>query len=441
MYIEEHSEALKHLLKHRTPALPQELLNKCVAKVHSMADVFLSAAEKFGSPLYFIDKQALLNSADLFRSAFSSKFDDFTPYFAMKSCNHPYIIRTLAEAGFGIDVSSGVELQTAIGCGAEKIVFSGPAKTLKELSLAAEYSDRVTILCDSFTELNKLSSLGRNVRIGVRLTTENNPLWRKFGIPLDELQRFIMTAAEIKHISFCGVQFHSSWNLTPDNHTALIKLIGETIAELPEKLRNMIEFMDIGGGYWPEDGEWLLADSAEEMKLNKQLLKNPCDPLDHRCVPSTGIDIYADAVWAAVETHIRPHLKCAIYAEPGRWVCHESIHLLLRVEDIKLPDISITDGGTNMIGWERFEMDYFPVVNVSDISMTEHPMMILGSLCTPHDIWGHTFHGGGVKIGDVLVIPNQGAYTYSLRQNFIKSVPESVVFDGKNINGVNCTSF
>jgi diaminopimelate decarboxylase len=45
---------------------------------------------------------------------------------------------------------------------------------------------------------------------------------------------------------------------------------------------------------------------------------------------------------------------------------------------------------------------------------------VLGSLCTPHDVWGYSYFGEDIKTGDILLIPSQGAYTYSLHQNFIK---------------------
>lgn len=439
MYTYEHDEAVRKLLNKRTPALPAEMVLNCVRKTHAKADIFLEAREKFGSPLYILDIPSLLQRSERFINAFSAVFSDFTPYFAMKSCNHPEIIRTLAENGLGIDVSSGAELTTALNCGAKRIVFSGPAKTMAELELAVEHADRTIILCDSFTELKKLITIGKPVKIGVRITTENNPLWRKFGIQPHELEEFI-NMAENTCTAFCGVQFHSSWNLKPDNHVELIRNLGNTMQKLPADHKKQIEFIDIGGGYWVEEGEWMLADTAEEMKLNKQLLNHPCNPLDHRYLPSTDIETYARALADAVEKYIFPHIRCRIFAEPGRFIAHGAIHMLLTVEDMKQPDITITDGATNMLGWERYEMDYFPVVNVSQISESEQPMMVLGSLCTPHDVWGFTYHGGGMSIGDLLVVPDQGAYTYSLRQNFIKEIPKSVVFSGKTCELVIYTS-
>lgn len=429
---------LNNRLAEKTPELPKEILLRSVEKMHSMSGVFKDAREKFGSPLYLIDKPALLEASDRFRAAFAGHFEKFCPYFAMKSNNHPYIIKALSESGYGIDVSSGAEMRTALGSGAAKLVFSGPAKTEKELSLALDNSDKVIILMDSLNEFFKLDKLakenGKTIRAGVRITAHTSPLWRKFGISLDSLEDFIETVSTSANVRFCGIQFHSSWNLSADNHCALIKSIGEKLSALPESFKKMIEFIDIGGGYWVEDGEWMLSETAPENKIKKQLSDETSDPLDHRYLSADSIEHYASSIADAYNRHIKPYTDCKVFAEPGRFVSHGSMHILLTVEDIKGADIAITDGATNILGWERYEMDYFPVVNISDMSLTEKPMNILGSLCTPHDVWGFAYFGGGIAMGDILVIPHQGAYTYSLRQNFIKDIAHCAVFDGISLS-------
>ncbi|MBF0529707.1 MAG: decarboxylase, partial [Deltaproteobacteria bacterium] len=126
-----------------------------------------------------------------------------------------------------------------------------------------------------------------------------------------------------------------------------------------------------------------------------------------------------------------------VYTEPGRWICNDAMHILLMVLDVKGDDLAITDGGGNMVGWERFESEYFPLINLSRPGMTENPILVLGSLCTPHDLWGHSFFGQDIRIGDVLLIPMQGAYTYSLRQQFIKPIPGAIFVPAANEAGVN----
>ena len=150
--------------------------------------------------------------------------------------------------------------------------------------------------------------------------------------------------------------------------------------------------------------------------------------LDHRFVPSMPIEHFAKELSAVFNKYIFTQIpECTIYLEPGRWICHESMHLVLSVVDKKAKDIVITDAGTNTVGWERYEQDYFPVINLTRPALKEHPCMIFGSLCTPHDLWGYNYFGESIEPGDVLLIPTQGAYTYSLRQEFIKPLPEQVI--------------
>ncbi len=64
------------------------------------------------------------------------------------------------------------------------------------------------------------------------------------------------------------------------------------------------------------------------------------------------------------------------------------------------------------------------------------PMRIFGSLCTPLDIWGASLFGEGALPGDILLIPNQGAYTFSLRQSFIKPKARVIHYDGRALEEV-----
>jgi diaminopimelate decarboxylase len=76
------------------------------------------------------------------------------------------------------------------------------------------------------------------------------------------------------------------------------------------------------------------------------------------------------------------------------------------------------------------------VVNLSRPSVREIRNNIFGSLCTPDDIWGFSVFGAGIETGDILLIPDQGAYTYSLRQSFIKPKSRVVRFDGRHLEEV-----
>lgn len=423
--------AIESILSQNTPLLPHEELISYVKHCFYLGSKYLEDVKGESLPLYILDSSILRERADKFKKSFTVVLPDTAFYFAVKSNNHPDVARTLLQSGFGLDVSSGLELRMALDLGARDIVFSGPGKTREELQMAVMNSDSVTVLIDSFGELAKLQEIAaannRVVRAGVRLTTSRETLWRKFGIALDDLSLFCEKAISCPNIRFCGLQFHMSWNLTPDAQCNFIEMLGRTLAGLPESYRKRIEFIDIGGGYWPSQGEWLQPAGTREGQLRTVVGRQAGKPTDHYRLPAASIDDFAVRLSQAINRHIFTVIKCRICFEPGRWVCHDAMHLLMSVADKKADDMVITDAGTNTIGWERFETDYFPVLNLTSPSLEERSCNILGSLCTPHDVWGYTYWGESIKDGDILMIPSQGAYTFSLRQNFIKPLPSVVI--------------
>jgi diaminopimelate decarboxylase len=173
------------------------------------------------------------------------------------------------------------------------------------------------------------------------------------------------------------------------------------------------EFIDIGGGYWPPQGEWL---------LSEEVLKNYVKPAGE-------IEKFADQIADVIKNRILSLTECRICFEPGRWICNDAMHIFIQVTDKKTADLVITDAGTNTVGWERFESDYFPILNLTRSAMMEKPCHILGSLCTPHDVWGYAYFGKDIQDEDILMMPTQGAYTDSLRQEFIKPLPRVAVLN------------
>jgi diaminopimelate decarboxylase len=419
----------KKILNNHTPLLPSRELTAFVAAFFERRDIYLRALERYRAPVYLQESSVLKRRARQFKQAFQQQLPSVSFYFAVKSNNHPNIARVLLEEGFGLDVSSGQELEMALELDAREIIFSGPGKTDQELRLAATHGDRVVVLMDSFGELRRLTAIAAEenqpIRCGVRLTVNPTGLWRKFGIATQSLPAFWKEANQYRHIHLVGLQFHSSWNLSPQTQISFTQILGKIIQDMPAACRSQIEFVDIGGGYWPAQGEWLQPAGTPEGNLRKALGEDPGAPENHHRLPAKGINTFSRGIGEALENHIFRVLSspCRIFLEPGRWICNDAVHLLITVVDKKAADLVVTDAGTNAVGWERFETDYFPILNMTRPALVERKCHILGSLCTPHDVWGYMYFGDGIEPGDILMIPTQGAYTYSLRQNFIKPLP------------------
>ena len=406
----------------------------CVEEIVERAPELLDVARAHGSPLYLLEPDVLRQRARRFAEAFAAVLPDVRIYYALKSNNLEAVTRTFVEAGLGIDVSSGLELQQALAAGCRDIIFSGPGKTAAELDAAIDAAGEVIVLLDSFGELERLqeraAARGVRMRAGARLSTHECGLWRKFGVPLDQLARLLDAAGRCSHVRLEGLQYHMSWLLQPDRQVAFIRDLGAVLARLPAAQRGAIRFLDIGGGFWPPEGEWLHADPEAMLAGGERGVGDGVGrrgpPPAPRILPATGIDEFAAAIAAALQEHVLAHIDCRIHVEPGRWLCSDAMHILITVVDKKADDLVIADAGTNALGWERFESDYFPLVNLTRPGLTERACTVFGSLCTPHDVWGFSVHGAGIEAGDVLLVPRQGAYTYSLRQRFIKPLPEVV---------------
>ena len=422
---------LKPILAQSTPQLPPEELRDFVRQYFERRDRYRLVYEKQTLPLYILESSVLREKARQFRRAFKGVVPESMFYFALKSNNHPAVAKTLLESGYGLDVSSGLELEMAVGLGARDIVFSGPGKTDQELELALKHSQHVVVLIDSFGELRRLARIAaehdRTIRAGVRLRTDPQGLWRKFGIAPNRLCDFWDVADRCPHVRLEGLQFHTSWNLSPKSQIKVIEHLGQVIADLPGPVKEQIGFIDIGGGYWPEHGEWLRAEGTPAGKIRKAMGQSAGPSNIHFRLPATPIQAFADELGAAIKKHLSQVLSCRVCFEPGRWICNDAMHLFISVVDKKEDDLVITDAGTNAIGWERFETDYSPILNLTRPALQENVCHILGSLCTPHDVWGDTYWGNGIQPGDILMIPTQGAYTYSLRQDFIKPLPAVIV--------------
>ena len=121
-------------LEQKTPLLPSSELRPFVEHFLKKGESYLEILKKYPPPVYILDSKILEERAGQFQAAFRAVLPDTAFYYAVKSNNHPDIARTLLNCGLGLDVSSGLELEMALGLGARNIIFSGPGKTAAELN-------------------------------------------------------------------------------------------------------------------------------------------------------------------------------------------------------------------------------------------------------------------------------------------------------------------
>ncbi len=410
---------------------PETDLHHIARDVLARREEVLACLQDQPTPCYVFDPVGFANALAEFRQTFDRQLPRHHSFFAVKSNPHPRVLEAAVRHGFGLDVSSGRELSQALSFPDCPIVFSGPAKSQDDHERALAHSDRVTVHLDSFRELRNLAATAEQrrkpIRAGVRVSPQGHGAWSKFGIPLSDLPRFLRLAWESPWLQLEGVQFHLSWNRDPRPYVDSLSALAQVLTTLEPAERARLRFIDIGGGFRPHRTEGYFPSDHPQGSL----LATAADHFDEVCEftaphfvkDSVPLSAYAEAIGEAVRQRIAPLGDFAIYTEPGRIVATFAMHIALRVVDRKSDDLVIVDGGIHMVGWERYLQIYHPVVNLTHPAERELAVRIGGSLCDCEDVFGRTCYASQIDEGDILLIPYQGAYSYTSAQNFIRDIP------------------
>jgi len=405
-------------------------------------DLMLESAAAHGTPQYFLDVDALRARARTFASTMGEHVPGTECCYAFKCNDLPALTGALREGGFHADVAGHFELELALRQGFERILFSGPGKSERELELAAANADRVIVNLDNLDEIDLLGGLVREekLRVGFRINTASakGGAWWKFGFDLDELPEAIRRVDASAGLQWTGIQFHGSWNKAPAAYVAQIERITGWLAANVDAARlGTLEFFDVGGGFYPEDQAVLLQSEDRGMLLDlvgrrqgnraEAFREAGIDPVGFQVTPVRPLDEFARAIGDAVRRHVHPIIPGAtIYFEPGRYIATFATTILLKVMAVKSQGV-IVDGGINMLGdYKLAEYSFAPVVNLSRPSTKLRRGTISGSLCDPADLWGYSHYGDELRVGDVVAVLHQGAYTFSGAWRFIKAVPAYV---------------
>lgn len=445
MFVEDFSgqaELVDRLLREPVEAEPGDF-DHVVRQVLDRRDELLALAARHRTPAYVYDEQSFCGILGEFAETFAAHIPSHRPFYAVKANHHRGVVRQAAKAGFGLDVSSRRELHWALGASARRILFSGPAKSQDDLELAVRYADRVTVNVDSFRELELLgkvaASLNRPITIGVRIHAGEHGAWSRFGIPLARLAEFWRLAEATSGVELAGIQSHLSWTHDAQPYCRVAAEVADYLQrELSAEQRAKLRFYDFGGGYRPHriEGRYPAeTPQGEILQLAAQHYDRQCRfAARYYFQRSVPLAQYAEEIGAAIRRLLSPLLpaECEFFSEPGRVVASRAMHFLLRVVDKKSDDLAIVDGGIHMVGWERYLHTYVPIVNLSRPSLAEQTVRICGSLCDPEDVFGFYVRGEAIEPGDVLLVPNQGSYSYSTAQNFIRAKPRVIRWRCKN---------
>lgn len=242
------------------------------------------------TPAYVYDLDGMKSAAQQLAKGFDSA--RHLVAYAVKANTAGPIIRSLGQVGCGAEVVSGSELLVALGCGIapEAILFSGVAKTNREIDQAIGAGDRgiLALQIESVEEVSRViaraKALGRKARISIRVNPDiiadthahvaTGHDEAKFGVVVEDLESaYAAIDAASEHIQLVGLGCHIGSQLTKtDDYSAsanvLLDWVGRRHAHQP------LEFVDFGGGFGIDYGTGCPAKPFDFAREVTQLVAN-----------------------------------------------------------------------------------------------------------------------------------------------------------------------
>lgn len=361
-------------------------------------------AEEFGTPAYLIDADGLRQRAQQFQRALTARHPRSTVLFASKSFPTPSVMGLIADTGCGLDVAGLGELVAAQRTGVDpgRIVLHGNAKSDAEIAMAIEMRIGYIVI-DNQDDIRRITRLATQpapvlLRVSPAVQAQTNAKMAtghdtsKFGIPSHQIEEAIAAIRREPLLDLRGLHAHVGSQILN------VTQFEAAIAALARLER--FDVYDVGGG------------------------------LGIRYVPSDEaptIDEYADRLVGAVHRHLGTDIELMI--EPGRSMVGPNGITVYRVVTVKRgvhTHVAVDGGMGDNLEVALYNQPFDPAI--IDKSGPTEVCDVVGRHCESGDtfIVGHELVQP--QVGDLLVIPATGAYTFTMSNNYNGALRPPVVF-------------
>jgi diaminopimelate decarboxylase len=376
-----------------------------------------------GSPLYVLDETAARGRAsgilDAFRTAFDAIGANVDLHYASKALLTIDIAEWMAEAGLGLDVASGGELEVALAAGVAPatIGMHGNNKSRGELeravgagvgSIIVDSLSEIALLADVAEKAGRVQSVMVRINVGLHASTHDYLATshedQKFGLTREDAVKAVRRIRSAPSLELLGLHSHIGSSIyEPSGFGAaaerLMRLRAELLADGP------IPEVNLGGGfginYLPSDDAPDIADLAR------------------------GIAAEVDRVCRETSTDMPRFVF-----EPGRSIIGPAGVTLYTVGTTKRVTVPGERGGTreyvavdggmsDNIRPALYGADYCVRVANRTSSAPATLVRVVGKHCESGDIVvNHDYLPDDVTAGDLLAVPATGAYCWSMASNY-----------------------
>ena len=343
-------------------------------------------------------------------------------HYSIKANPHSQTVAHLADLVDGMDVSSHAELLLALGSGLnpEKISFSGPGKTDREILSAITAG--IVLHAESLNEIERLCQMANSLQKTPRIAIRINPDFtvkqsgmvmgggpQPFGIDLEQIDS-ALNILNVNGVPCAGLHCYAGSQML--NAHLVCTLHQQTMDMMLDIVRrnDLTDVsLNLGGGFG-------VPYFSHESSLDVHCVGEHLSNLIEEAHDNTGIS--------------------SIIIELGRYLIAESGIYISRIIEKKHSRgklFLVVEGGMNHHLAASGNLGQairrnFPIVGSALLSRKTSNqrttiVSIVGPLCTPLDILASDIELPELEVGDHIAVLNSGAYGYSASPHRFLSHP------------------
>lgn len=373
-------------------------------------------ARQVGTPFYCYSRAAIEFNYQRYAEYFTPPASMIC--YAVKANSNQAVLGIMAGLGAGADVVSEGELRRALAAGipAQRIVFSGVAKTAQEMQFAlaqdifqfnVESEPELLVLNEVALRMNRQAKIAFRINPDIDAKTHakisTGKFINKFGLSWKRIREICATASKLPGIKVQGVAMHIGSQLT---ELQPYEQAFRRLAELAGDLKNDghdISVLDIGGGLG------IAYDKAA-----------PPPP--------------TPAEYASLAFSILGHLGCKIVIEPGRSLVGTAGILVSRVVYVKQGETDrflIIDAGMN--DFLRPSLYDARHAMIPECRGREEKVkyQVVGPVCETGDTFATNYELPRFEPDDLIAILDTGAYGAAMSFTYnTRPLPPEVLVSG-----------
>ncbi|MCI0394038.1 MAG: diaminopimelate decarboxylase [Chloroflexi bacterium] len=360
-----------------------------------------------GTPVYVYSQAELLRRARAYLDAAAAATPRHLVCFAVKANGNLTLLRWLAQAGLGADVTSGGELFLAQHAGfpPEKILFSGVGKTRAEIETAlaagihalhVESAMELAVIAKTAAALRCVAPI--SVRVNPDIAAATHPHIstgqhaHKFGVTAGQAIQMLREANAHPWLRPVGLAAHIGSQIT---ELAPFAQAAQALCDLAGRMAEegiAVEYLDVGGGLG--------------IDYTNEGAPNPAD-------------------WVGTVAAPVVQAGYGLVMEPGRSIVGPAGALLTQVIYTKQQAgkrFVVADAGMSDLIRPALYDAFHPIWPLrqaaGDQAAERYPADVVGPICETGDTLARERPLPAVQPGDLLAILQAGAYGFAMSSNY-----------------------